>query len=579
MNQFQVVLVVLVAVLVTALARQRRLNAPLVVLAVALAASFLPGLQQIDVAPELILGVVLPPLLYSAALSSSYQDFRDAIRPIVRLGVGLVIVTTLAVGLAAHAVDPVLSLPAALLLGAVVAPPDAVAAAAVGRRLGLPRRVMTLLGGESLINDATSLTLYRLAVAALTTTAMGSLGNGVVVFTLATVVGVAIGLALAYLAQMGRSVLRDPTVDTVIGLMLPFVAYWVAEEYQGSGVLAVVAAGFVIGQSGPRTTVSTRLHEEPIWASIDLLLESFTFALIGLQLRWVIVDVSQAPGQRLSDAFVLSGVVLLVALGIRPLYIYVTELVPHLGIWPGKRKREPHMNWREMLVTSWAGMRGVVTLAAAAAIPAIPDRATVQLAAYMVAICTLLLQGITLPTLIRALKLSNEQEEEDDKASEARVRLLATRAAARVVRGQVDAWAPLMGRPEAEKIAAWATQGLLARETAAATLLHPPQTEDFPTISTTLLDLPSESSPAVISQAKQVLEAATPERSRQEIREAAAALSTKVNDLRTQMVRAQRAVVVAERNAGRLGENVMRLIMRELDLEEEAMEASWTHRL
>ncbi|MDR2566521.1 MAG: sodium:proton antiporter [Bifidobacteriaceae bacterium] len=582
MNEFTVVTVLLAAVLVAAFARRIGWNSPLVILAVGLVASFLPGLERVVVPPELILGIVLPPLLYSAALSSSYQDFRAAIQPIVRLGVGLVIVTTLAVGLVAWSLDPVLSPAAALLLGAVVAPPDAVAASAVGRRLGLPRRVMTLLGGESLINDATSLTLYRLTLAAVYTTTT-SLAQGLVVFALAVLVGVAVGIGLAYLAQIARSGLRDPTVDTVIGLMLPFVAYWIAEEYQGSGVLAVVAAGFFIGQAAPRTTVATRLHEEPIWASLDLMLESFTFALIGLQLRWVIKDVNDSH-QSLRAAILLSLSVLLVALAIRPAYIYATEVLVRSKWVRRRRGATPYkpLTGRELVVTSWAGMRGVVTLAAAAAIPVVADgapfaeRATIQLAAYTVAIGTLLIQGLTLPSLIKALKISSDDERAEDDSSEARVRLLATRAASAVVRGQVDAWSAVMGRPEAERIATWATQGLLARETAAATLMHP----DAALTDIDLLATPGTAAPAVIQEVRQALDGGGADQpSLEDMRQRAARLTTRIAELRTQMVRAQRAVVVAERNAGRLNETVMRRIMRELDLEEEAMEASWANRL
>ncbi|MDR1798615.1 MAG: cation:proton antiporter [Bifidobacteriaceae bacterium] len=589
MNEFTVVTVLLAAVLVAAFARKAHLNPPLVVLTFALAASFLPGLVQVEVSSELILGIILPPLLYSAALTSSYQDFRAALQPIVRLGVGLVVVTTAAVGFAAWLFDPLLSAPAAILLGAIVAPPDAVAAAAVGRRLGLPRRVMTRLGGESLINDCTSLTLYRLSLAAVYT-AGASIGQGAVVFALALLVGVSVGLALAYLAQIARAGLRDPAVDTVIGIMLPFVAYWIAEEYHGSGVLAVVAAGFFIGQSQPRTTVATRLHEEPIWASIDLLLESFTFALIGLQLRWVIAEVD-ASDQELSEAIVLSFLVLAVTLAVRPVYIYSTELLVRARWWRRSTSRSaPYtpLSARELLVTSWAGMRGVVTLAAAAAIPVRVDgqpfaeRATVQMAAYTVAIGTLLIQGLTLPSIIRALKITSDDEKEEDDASEARVRLLATRAASQVVRGQVEAWTPIMGKAEAERIASWATQGLLARETAAATLMHP----EAALADGDLLEVArGPAPPAAIAEAREVLGAAaqgdgqpTPA-SREELRQAAAKLTTHIAELRTQMVRAQREVVVAERNGGRLNETVMRRIMREFDLEEEAMEASWAFRL
>ncbi|MDR2114550.1 MAG: cation:proton antiporter [Bifidobacteriaceae bacterium] len=583
MNEFSVVTVLLAAVVVAAFARKAHLNAPLVVLGVGLAASFLPGLVQVKVHPELILGIVLPPLLYSAALSSSYQDFRAALQPILRLGVGLVIVTTVAVGVTAYLVDPLLPLPAALLLGAVVAPPDAVAASAVGRKLGLPRRVMTLLGGESLINDATSLTLYRLTLAAVYATGAW-FSQGMVMFTLAVLVVVAVGLGLAYVAQLARTGLRDPTVDTVIGLMLPFVSYWIAEEYQGSGVLAVVAAGFFIGQSSPLTTVATRLHEEPIWASVDLMLESFTFALIGLQLRWVIREVNLSD-QSLAGALWLSFAVLVVALVVRPVYIYATELLVR-SKWVRRRNRSdsPYtpLTGRELLVTSWAGMRGVVTLAAAAAIPLevsgkpFAERATVQLAAYTVAIGTLLIQGLTIPALIKKLGISGSDEVEEDDASEARVRLMATRAASNVVHGQVDAWAAVMGRSEAERIAQWATQGLLARETAAATLMHP----DADLTDADLLAVSAGTTPAVITEARQVLRSPGADvPSAEELRERAARLTTRIAELRTQMVRAQRAVVVAERNAGRLNETVMRRIMRELDLEEEAMEASWAHRL
>ncbi|MDR3202918.1 MAG: sodium:proton antiporter, partial [Bifidobacteriaceae bacterium] len=401
MSEFAILVVALSAVLVAGLARKFSWNAPLVVLGVGLAASFIPGLERLEVDPELILGIVLPPLLYSAALSSSLQDFRASISPIVRLGVGLVIVTTVVVAFTAGALDRQLTPAAALLLGAVVAPPDAVAASAVGRKLGLPRRIMTLLGGESLINDATSLTLVKVAMAGVGTT--GVLWQvGLETFTLAVLGGVAVGLVLGAGAQTVRSLLRDPAADTVLGLILPFVAYWVAEELHGSGVLAVVAAGFLIGQTSPRTTVSTRLHEEPIWASIDLLLESFTFALIGLQLRWVIVDVQDSPTENTAAAFRLAGVVFLVTILIRPVYIYATELGARWRL-PGRpAASHPRLTWRELLVTSWAGMRGVVTLAAAAAIPAFttggqpfPERATLQLAAYTIAIGTLILQGIT----------------------------------------------------------------------------------------------------------------------------------------------------------------------------------------
>jgi CPA1 family monovalent cation:H+ antiporter len=597
MSGFTVFAVVIVAVLVAALARRFGLSAPLVVLGIGLAASFIPDLAQIEIKPELILGIVLPPLLYSAALSSSFQDFRASISPILRLGVGLVIVTTIAVAIVARTVHPQLTIPAALLLGAVVAPPDAVAASAVGRKLGLPRRIMTLLGGESLINDATSLTLFKVALAGVGATG-GLWQVATESFVLAVLGGIAVGLVFATLAQLLRSTLRDPTSDTVLGLLLPFAAYWAAEEVDGSGVLAVVAAGFLIGQSAPRATVSTRLHEEPLWASVDLMLESFTFALIGLQLRWVIRDVQDSPTENTANAFLLAGVVLAVTLAVRPLYIYLTELTAHLRL-PGRPPpSRPRLSWRELLVTSWAGMRGVVTLAAAAAIPVFtygarpfPARATIQLAAYAVAIGTLLIQGLTLPALIRALGVTNEDEAALDDAEEARVRLVAARAASEVVEAQIEKWAETMGREEAERVARFETQAVLAREAAAATLLRPggrdeddPETAEADEALTEFgRHLPDVHRPDVPHTPGE--DAVVPTRrggpgaSREELRKRGARLSVRSAELRTKMIHAQREVLVTERNAGRLNDTVMRRILRELDLEEESMEASWTNRL
>ncbi|MDR1428401.1 MAG: sodium:proton antiporter [Bifidobacteriaceae bacterium] len=623
--------VTLCAVLVAALARKFEFNAPLCVLAVALAASFIPTLHEVEVEPELILGIVLPPLLYSAALSSSLQDFRASISPILRLGVGAVIVTTAVVGVVVHAVDPNIPISAALLLGAVVAPPDAVSAAAVGRKLGLPRRIMTLLGGESLINDATSLTLFRVALASAGAT--GALWQvGLQAFTLAVIDGVAVGLLLALAAQAIRSTLRDPTTDTVIGVLLPFVAYWLAEEFEGSGVLAVVAAGFYIGTASPRATVSTRLHEEPIWASIDLLLESFTFALIGLQLRWVIANVSESATEDTLHAFLLTGLVFGVTIAIRPIYIYATHYLSLLRPpWVRRPAPAPTLSWRDLLITSWAGMRGVVTLAAALAIPVraedgvlIPGRATIQLAAYMVAIGTLLLQGLTLPGLIRRLRISNADEAAEDDAEEARVRLLAARKASEVIHAQVARWSDQMGKAEAERVARFATEAVLAREAAAATLLRPDSAadSDYPELDEQLGaalarvgrrigEVSAEDAAAkaetgdgvgvarkgetgdgagAVRKAETGDGAGTGEkagvsdkpkthRTHAELRARGATLSVRAAELRTRMIRAQRGVIVSERNAGRLNETVMRRMLRELDLEEESQEASWTNRL
>jgi len=404
--------------------------------------------------------------------------------------------------------------------------------------------------------------LFKVALAAAGAT--GTLwGVAARAFALAVVCGVGVGLVLAWAVQLARASLRDPAVDTVLGLLLPFVAWWLAEEFHGSGVLAVVAAGFYIGQSSVQTTVSTRMHEEPIWASLDLLLESFTFALIGLQLRWVIQEVQESAAENTGRAMALTGAVVLTTLLIRPLYIYATEFLSSLPIPRLRRRDRVRMDWLDVLVTSWAGMRGVVTLAAAAAIPVradngelIPGRPALQLAAYAVAIITLLLQGLSLPAVIRLLKISAEDEEEQDSAEEARCRLLAARSAAQVVAGHVEQWSEIMDPEQARLLARRTTQAVLAREAAAATLLRPGWMDQ--------LDLDEE-------VARRLPMARDPK--------AAAAFSLRTTELRTDMIHAQRAVVISESRAGRLNDAVMRRMLRELDLEEESMEASWTSRL
>ena len=367
MHHVEVFVLAAAAVLVAAVSRRRGWPAPLVVVAVALAVSLVPGVPRYEVEPELLLDFVLPPLLYSAALSSSYRDFRASLNSITRLGVGLVLVTALAVALAFSLLDDV-SFAAALVLGAVVAPPDAVAAAAVGRRLGLPRRVMTLLSGESLINDATSLTLYKVALAGVASGAW-ALGSGVATFTLAVLVGVGCGLVIALVVHQVRMRLDDAVVASAIGLMTPFAAYWAAEALAGSGVLAVVAAGLYLGHTSPRAGYATRLFEEPVWSTLDLVLESFTFALIGMQLPWVVRDVVDSD-QGFAHGLTVSLVVLVVALLVRPAYIFATTWFDELRLPGSHRPARDSLSARESAVVSWAGMRGVVTPAAAAAIPA-----------------------------------------------------------------------------------------------------------------------------------------------------------------------------------------------------------------
>ncbi|MEU5696036.1 Na+/H+ antiporter [Actinosynnema sp. NPDC020468] len=418
----ELLLLLVGALLVTSVARKLGWSAPLVLVGVGLAVSFVPGLPEFALEPELVLVLVLPPLLYSAALDSSFLNFKANLRPIGLLAVGLVLVTTVGVGVVAHLVLPGLSLPAALVLGAVVAPPDAVAAVAIGRRLNLPRRTMTLLTGESLINDATALTAYKVAVVA----ALGAAGSwidGTRTFVVAAGGGVLVGLVVGVGVGAIRQRLGDGVLESSLGLLVPFGAYLFAEEFGASGVLAVVVAGLWIGHNAPRSSYYTRLQDTAVWRSVDVLLESFVFALIGLQFRSVVEAVSITPALLGAAAAVLAATIL-----VRFLWMYPAAYLPRF-LSKRIRERERAPGWRAVTVIAWAGMRGVVSLAAASALPLeMPGRDVILFCTFVVTVGTLLVQGLTLPWVIRRLGHFGTEEQQDALA-EAQVQHAAAQAA------------------------------------------------------------------------------------------------------------------------------------------------------
>lgn len=423
------------------MAHRRGMEPALIIVVIGIVVSFMPGFEAPELDSHILLSLVLPPLLYSAALDFSFPTFLRNIRPILGLGVGLVVVTAFAVALVSSWLVLVpLTFGAALVLGAIVAPPDAVTAVAVGRKLGLPKRVMAILTGESLINDAAALTLFSIAVAEV---AGGHtfIQNPFLLFGYSAAVGPVVGAALGYVTLWIRRRLANPGLETVQGLLVPFAAFICAEELHASGVLAVVVAGFVVGNGTLGAGYQTRLQERYVWNSVDVLLEAFVFAYIGLHLRFVLQDLREAHDS-LAQVAVASAIVLLIVLVIRPLSVFAmfgrSKLSSHVesrlsvpvptiggrGAFGTKRREKPQSKWRsridrrtlswqENVVVSWTGMRGVVTLAAAAAIPAttvdgapFPERATIQAIAFVVSVGTLLIQGWTLPPLIKRLHLS-----------------------------------------------------------------------------------------------------------------------------------------------------------------------------
>ncbi|MBP2479178.1 CPA1 family monovalent cation:H+ antiporter [Crossiella equi] len=447
----QLLLVVVFALGVSALASRKGRQPALLVVTLAALVSFIPGLPRFELAPELILSVVLPPLLYSAALDFSFVSLARNLRPILALGVGMVVVTTAAAGGVAAWAVPGLALLPAFVLGAVVAPPDAVAALAVGRELGLPRRLMAILTGESLFNDAAALTLFSLALAA-TTGNSTFLHNPLLLFGYGVLVGVLVGAVLALVVHWIRSHLADSGVETALGLLVPFAAYLLAEEVHGSGVLAVVVAGIVLGHFDAKASYNTRLQGRQVWRSLDVLLEAFVFAYMGLQCRFVFTDLARTgtswPGFVLGALAVLATVLL-----VRPLWVLLTygrhQLTRRL-----RRRRfaaKPYP-WQYVVVISWTGMRGVVTMAAAAGVPEnTPGRDLIQALAFVVAVGTLLIQGPTLPWLIRKLDIQSPEEEKLAELSQTRAREIARAAAKDALRNpppeaDAEAWARLRER-------------------------------------------------------------------------------------------------------------------------------------
>ncbi|WP_460775245.1 cation:proton antiporter [Microbacterium sp. GXF7504] len=449
------VVAVAVIVGVAAFAKKLGIAAPIILVVVGVGMSYLPGVPEIEVPHEIILDGLLPPILYAAAISVPIVDFRRNLAPITSLSVVLVIVTAFATGALLYTLLPELNFAAAVALGAIISPPDAVAATSVGRRLGLPPRLLTLLEGEGLVNDATALVLLRSAVAA----AAGGLATpwaGVADFVYAVVVAVVIGLIAGVVTVWVRSKLDDPVLDTAISLAVPFVAFMPAEQLHASGVLAVVVAGLYTGHAAPsKFTPQSRISDRINWRTVQFLLENGVFLLIGLEIRNLINDVEPTVlGVWDSIAIGLIATVALIVIR----YLWIGPLVYWLGLrtrraekrtyrsllalyyyrsHPSTSRREAvarnrlerdctrrradletmrqeHIDWRGGMVLGWSGMRGVVTLAAAQSLPEeTPYRPQLILIAFTVAVVSIVVQGGTLPKLIQLLKLQGVDAAED----------------------------------------------------------------------------------------------------------------------------------------------------------------------
>lgn len=516
--------VVVLAILLAGLARHFDVSAPLALVIAGLAASSLPGLRDFELEPELVLFVLLPPLLWSAGMESSYVGLRTNLRPIGLLAIGLPLATTAAVGFVACQTLPSITIAAGLTLGAIVAPPDAVSATAIGRRLGLPRRVMTLLGGESLLNDATALTAYKVALAAAIGTA-ASWGSGFTTFISAAGGGIVIGLVSGGVIAFVRERLADPLVESAVGLVAPFVIYLAAEKAHGSGVLAVVVAALILGQRSVHAGHETRLQDAAVWRAVQLVFESFAFLLIGLQLPTVIGELAGIPAAVIIGS---SLAVLGTVIGVRIVWVYAFAYLPRI-LSARIRERETAPTVAQVFVVAWAGMRGVVSLAAAFAVPLttssgapFPGRPHIVFLTFVVVIGTLLLHGLTLPWLIRRLGVQSDDERTDAIAAAAAQEKAAAAAAARLDELLAAASSPAAHERAAEVLREWNNR----RRNSAWERLG--------------------------RQGSDMGESPT----------------STFRRLRLEMLAAERETLVAERDSGRIDDEVLRSMLHGLDLEE-----------
>jgi Na+/H+ antiporter len=502
-----------------------RIPYPILLVLGGLGLSFIPGIPRIELAPDLVLVAILPPLLYGSAFFTSLRELRTNVRSISLLAVGLVLMTMLSVAAVAHAVVPGLGWRGAFVLGAIVSPTDPTAAAAIAERLGLPRRLIAVIEGESLVNDGTALVAYRVAVAAVVTGSF-SLAEASGRFVLSVAGGIAIGLAVGYVIRQVRRRLDNPSVELTISILSGYFAYLPAQAADVSGILAAVTVGIYMGWHTPElTTPQTRLQGEAMWSVLFLVLNALLFALVGLQLPAIVDALSGHSAQSLIGygALVVAAVILA-----RFAWVFFIGYLPHL-LSRRARERDPVPAWRAKIVLAWSGMRGAVSLAAALALPLttdagapFADRELIVFLTFTVILGTLVLQGLTLPGLIRVLGL------EDDGLAvkeEAKARILAAEAA--------------LARLEALVEEDW------VREDTAERLrgLYNFRRERF--------------------------------RSRFDSESDGAAEDRSVNfqRLRRELLDAERQAVVDLRRTGRIDDAVMRRVVRDLDLEDARLDA------
>ncbi len=419
------------------LARKAKVAYPIFLVLGGMALGFVPSLPEVTLDPQLVFLFFLPPILFAAGYFTSWRDFRMNLFAITLLAVGLVIATTTAVAAAVHALVPGVAWPVALVLGAIVSPPDAVAATAIAQRLRLPRQIVTILEGESLVNDATGLVLLKFATAAVVTGSF-PVAKGALEFVLLVAGGIAVGFALGHLFVFLQRFLDDAILATTASILASFLVYIVAERLHVSGVLAVVVAGLLQGRYVPYIwSPSMRVEGTAVWQTLVFLLNALVFVLIGLQLPMILRGLDRPWPAVVDGIFAAFGAMVVVRL----VWMFPGAYLPRL-LSARYRKTHPYPPWQAVTIVGWAGMRGVVSLAAALSLPLaladgspFPARNFIIFLTFSVILGTLVIQGLTLPPLIRWLRVAEDRTAERE---ERHARLALAEAAIGHLDGKLD---------------------------------------------------------------------------------------------------------------------------------------------
>jgi CPA1 family monovalent cation:H+ antiporter len=511
----------LAVVILALLARRFHIPYPIFFVIGGTLLGFVPGAPRLRMSPDLVFLVVLPPLLYPAAAFTSWRDFRANLRSISMLAIGLVLFTTT---LVAYLAQYFLHLPlaAGFVLGAIVSPPDAIAATAIAKRLRIPGRIVTILEGESLVNDATALVAYRLAVAAVAT-GIFSWGQAAEQFVIISLGGVFTGLAVGWLAEQFHRRVDDAPVEITVSLLTPYAAYLLAEHLQVSGVLAVVTTGLYMGWRAPEiTSFQTRLRGGPVWEMLIFLLNGLVFILIGLQLPDILQTLAKdhLPARVVIEYAVIITLAVIV---IRILWVFPAVYLPRL-LFKQLCRRDPRLRWEYVAIVAWTGMRGVVSLAAAMALPLtkadgtpFPGRDLILFITFVIIFTTLVVQGLSLPPFIRWAGLKDDGTIEREE---------------RLARLQANQQALAMLQNQAEPDA--------------------PRREALDRLRAEYMDH--------IAQ----MESTKPEQAGEPLR----LFSTEYQRLSREALQLERRAIIQLRNAGTINDEVLRRIVRDIDLAE-----------